>query len=281
MPFLGTWSALAPRECRRDRLLHARFGFYHPARSLLYDRRVQILLLASHLTAKGAHQTESLSERAAAALHTGAGASINPKLWPCEDSLGLVDLGNGEYLAAVADAHWGGQIGVDLIEPLATAWGASQGQPPARLQQTLLRVEADALARRAPTDESETTLLLAHVTPTRATWLSVGDSLLFVAEGGVAARRNQVSGVFMGGAPLARLGMPALAGSCNLRAGQVVLLATDGLEPNASALSDEQVGALLSGDGDIEARLQALVDRASDPARGGGRDNLGLVAIQV
>ena len=36
---------------------------------------------------------------------------MNPKRWVCEDSVLLARLDDGGWLAAVADAHWGGLSG--------------------------------------------------------------------------------------------------------------------------------------------------------------------------
>ena len=70
-----------------------------------------LLLLGSSLRRKGDGGVHGFDPRAAAALHTGAAPSQNPKHWPCEDSLAVHRLGEHEYLLVVADAHWGGAAG--------------------------------------------------------------------------------------------------------------------------------------------------------------------------
>lgn len=251
--------------------------------------RVEIQLLASQLQTKGAHRVERLDERAAAAMHTGSGDSINPKHWVCEDSLTVARLADGAYLAAVADAHWGGTSGEAIAGGLRAAWDATEGTPRAsvRLHKALLAIEAQFLGSRSPDDPSETTALLVHLCGTHLSFASVGDSLLIVVgrDGNGTPRvalRNQLSPFFLGVQPLATLpGSPIDSGTLALESGDVVLLASDGLEPEASRLEPHEVAAELTAAGPLEDRVRRIMELANDPARRAGRDNLALVALSV
>lgn len=55
--------------------------------------------------------------------------------------------------------------------------------------------------------------------------------------------------------------------------GNIVLLCSDGL---TDMLEDEQIHGILTGDGDIQERAQALVQAAND---NGGRDNIAVIVI--
>ena len=75
--------------------------------------------------------------------------------------------------------------------------------------------------------------------------------------------------------------IPSCHGTLELRAGEVLLLATDGLEGGTATIDPSQVPALFRGSAPIEEHVQLLLERADDPERGGGRDNLGVVALRV
>ncbi len=249
-------------------------------------RRVDdLLLLASELAAKGEHRLGALGPRAAAGLHTGEGPSTNPKRWPCEDSLALCRLRDDDFLAAVADAHWGGGAGESVARGLRRAWAAGDPRlrPVQRLHRALLQLEARHMAERPADDGSETTALLAHLEGRTLSFVSVGDSFLLVVDPtrGSCALRNQLAGFFLGLRPLASLpGSPIDGGSLTVEPGQIVLLASDGLEESMSGVGPARTVELLTGDDPLEVRLERLL-RAGSEAPGGGRDNLALVALEV
>src|SRR5690606_10076314 len=89
-----------------------------------------LVLLGSSLTVKGASAARAASPWACAGLTVGAD-SVNPKRWPCEDSVAVVPLEDGGVLAAVADAHWGGKTGELVAAGLAAAWRDARGNDPA------------------------------------------------------------------------------------------------------------------------------------------------------
>lgn len=245
--------------------------------------RVSVVFLASDLAVKGARKLAALDARAAAALHTGGGVSTNPKTWPCEDSLALHRLADGARLAAVADAHWGGAAGETVARELLASWQeAGEGRALQRLHRALLRLEARHLGGRDPQDPSETTALLAHLAGRTLSFVSVGDSFLLVLDParGTCALKNELAGIFLGQHPLsARPGSPIDGGTLELAPGQLVLLASDGLEQSMCDLAPERCLELLAGEAPLEERLARLLDAAAAPPA--GRDNLALVALAV
>ncbi|MCO5166796.1 MAG: SpoIIE family protein phosphatase [Planctomycetes bacterium] len=235
-----------------------------------------VLLLGSSLTAKGAAASRAVGPWACAGLASGAD-SMNPKRWACEDSVGLVPLEGGGVLACVADAHWGGKTAELVCQGLADAWGqARAADPAARLREALFLLDG-RLLERGKDDRSETTALVVHVQGRALAWANVGDSLLLVVGREAAALKNQPTPVFMGGRPLATLPVPVEVGTATLAPGDVVLLATDGLEWQASGLDPEQVAVALRRDGPLLARVDGLLDHVNRR----GRDNLGVVAVAV
>lgn len=244
---------------------------------------MKLELLASQLPTKDA-RIEGALRGAAALLDSGGDASLNPKLWPCEDSLALVEDASG-LLALVADAHWGGAASEFLARDLARSWERASQAPTCskRLVKTLLLLEARFMAERPRGDRSETTVLIAHLAPEgQLSWVNVGDSYLWrLAPGSGSAPEllNARSGYFLGNLPLAATSAWS-AGSASLGAGEALLLASDGLEPAASGLQPSAFPGLLSAGplGSPEG-LRALADRAQDPSQAGGRDNLALIWI--
>lgn len=236
-----------------------------------------VVLLGSSLTAKGASTARAASPWACAGLAVGVD-SINPKHWPCEDSVALIPQDEGGVLAAVADAHWGGRSGEVVAGGVADAWRHARGADPAgRLRAALFLLDGKLL-QRGREDRSETTALLVHVHERTLSWANVGDSLLLVVGRAGAAIKNRPAGHFVGGRPIATLPPGAVeVGSATLSPGDVVLLASDGLEWQASGLDPEDVAAALRREGDLLSRVEALLAHASTK----GKDNLGLVAIAV
>lgn len=237
----------------------------------------RVVLLGSSLTAKGAATARAASPWACAGLTVGAD-SVNPKRWPCEDSVTLVPLDGGGVLAGVADAHWGGKTGELVAAGLAAAWRDASGADPVTRLRAALYLLDGKLLERGRDDRSETTALLVHVHERRLSWVNVGDSLLLVVGRSAAAVKNRPAPVFLGGRPLATLTPSAVdAGSAALAPGDVVLLATDGLEWQVSGLDPEDVALALRREGPLLSRVEALIAHAAAK----GQDNLGLVAISV
>jgi serine/threonine protein phosphatase PrpC len=244
---------------------------------------VSIVLLASALASRGDSRVERLDERAAAALHTGGGSWLNGKSWSCEDSLAVHRLGDGEYLALVADAHFGGSSSEAMARDLLDAWNAAGDQPVlTRLYRSVLDLEErfhDAVHRD---DRSETTLLAVHLAGRTLSYLNVGDSLLFVVGARGWRLLNRRAPHFVGQRLL--LEAPASVEECatvEITAGDVVLLATDGLETQASAMQPDELPEILCAAAPVEERVRRLAERAAGGTRGGGRDNLALIAIEA
>lgn len=236
-----------------------------------------VVLLGSSLTAKGAFVARAASPWACAGLAVGVD-SVNPKHWPCEDSVAVVPLEEGGLLAAVADAHWGGRSGEVVASGLAAAWRNARGADPAARLRAALYLLDGKLLERGRDDRSETTALLVHVHERRLSWANVGDSLLLVVGPAGAGIKNRPAPHFVGGRPVATLPPGAVeVGSATLSAGDVVLLASDGLEWQVSGLEPGDVADALRRQDPLLSRVEALLAHASKE----GRDNLGVVAISL
>lgn len=232
------------------------------------------LLLASTLKAARGQVLRAVGP-GCAGLAVGA-ESMNPKTWRCEDSVLLAPLDDGALLAAVADAHWGGLSGELVAGGLLEAWGQTREAPAAqRLLQALFLLDGRLLSRGR--DASETTALLVHVAGRAVAWANVGDSLLYVAGPTGLRCLNEPELRFVGGRPLATMKAPPGTGTATLEPGDLLLLASDGLLPEASLLSPEELFALLRADEPLMTRVERLL-RAQNER---GRDNLGVVAIAV
>jgi serine/threonine protein phosphatase PrpC len=214
---------------------------------------------------------------------------LNPKTWPNEDSVAVHRLEDGSYLAVVADAHWGGASSEAVVTHLLTAFGKARGETVRdRLHLALRGIDARFQREKAGRERSETTALLAHLDPDGTLEvMSIGDSVLvLVAPDGGCERFVGVPFryplPFLGTCPLATIprSVPPEAHTLRLPPGHLALLATDGIEPEASGgLDDAGLSAILRGEGDLCQRLERLLARADDPGQGGGADNLGLVAL--
>lgn len=235
-----------------------------------------IQLLASSLQ-KTERARGALGSGCVALLDAGGHDSINPKHWPCEDSLAVCEVPGG-LLALVADSHWGGGASESAATGLGRAWERAQAPHlKGRLAKTLLLLEAGFSMAKSHSDRSETTVLIAHVTSERVDWVNVGDSFLWVIGPEGPELLNQRTMHFMGRVPLA-VSSAISSGSRPLAGNERLLVASDGIEPQASGLDEDGVAAYLSGQ-DLAAELEALGARATDGAQGGGRDNLALVYV--
>ena len=123
-----------------------------------------LTLLASQLTHKNEGYVEALDVFSVAALHSGGPESLNPKLWPCEDSVALAILDDGSRVAAVADAHFGGAASEAYTRDAAEIFDAlSQPNGPRQLQETVVQLDERHRSTRDIEDQSETTLLMASL----------------------------------------------------------------------------------------------------------------------
>lgn len=247
-----------------------------------------LVLLASELTEKGARTARALDDAAAVALGTGSAPSRNPKDWVNEDSLALHRLEDGALLACVADSHFGGYAGEAVARHLKRAFAEAPGAAALeRLLGALRGVDARLHRDKPEDDPSETTALLVHLAGRVVSFVSVGDSYLFAVGLDGCRPMNPPSGryplPFLGGVPTTALpeGAQPDCGAFTLRPGQALLLASDGIEPDFSGLGPQDVVRHLYGDGPLRDRLEGLQAAADDPERGGGKDNLALVAVEV
>lgn len=244
----------------------------------------QVLLLASEHLDKTAAAVRSLGPRVACALTPGEGPSVNPKHQANEDSLAALDLGVA-LAGLVADSHWGAGLGEALVRAtsseLARLPAASVPSTPAALEELVRRLEARVAGERADGDDSETTFLVALARGRRVVWTSVADSHLYRVAGGQAVRVNHDLPLFAGGdlaAAEARGIRVFESGALDLAPGELILLASDGIDPVMSGLETPDVAAILGRSGSLEERVRALVERGRR-APSGGRDNLALVAL--
>ena len=251
-----------------------------------------ILMPGSQLTEKGDRRVEALDASTVAALATGAAESTNPKLWLCEDSLAVHRLEGGGRLAVVADSHYGGYAGEAVVRPCREEFETLRAEEPGRrvveiLTDVLRRLDLRLHEGRPPGDESETTALLVYTRGRTVHWVSVGDSYAMLC-GQRTRILNQESFEnwprFVGGPPLsvvAPTGLPFDHDMVEARPGEVLLLATDGIETRSSGMELAEIAPIMSGDAPLEARLRELLGRCDRPETGGGRDNLGLVALDL
>lgn len=247
-----------------------------------------ITLLGSAFPTKGERTTRALAPGAVAALASGGAESLNPKKWTCEDSVVLHRLPDGSLLAGVADAHYGGYAGEAILEGIVEDFGNARGvRITDRLIETVRAADARLIENRPVGDESESTVLLVHVQGRTVSWVSIGDSYLLLC--GFRARiLNQQSFQawprYVGAHALAAVAPHGPAfdhDQVEAKQGEVVLLATDGIETRSSGIELADIVPVVCGPGSLEDRirtLQALCDR---PQTGGGRDNLGMVAIEI
>ena len=221
---------------------------------------------ASTLSEKGQRRCEALDDAVALGLSVGSAPSMNPKTWANEDSVVAHRMPDGSYLVGVADAHWGGASSEAVAQHLLTAFSKSRGASVRdRLHLALRGIDARFQREKADKERSETTVLLAHLTPQGVLdVLSVGDSPFFVL-GGQGVVRQMVPAPyrfplpFVGNCPLSTLprSVPPEAHTYQLEPGQVALLPTDGIEPDVS-------GGLTGGESDaMDAKWKASMPKPS------------------
>tara|TARA_B100001989_G_C24551465_1_gene475253 strand:+ start:4283 stop:4906 length:624 start_codon:yes stop_codon:yes gene_type:complete len=203
------------------------------------------------------------------------------KAWCNEDSLAAHVLSDESLLVAVADAHFGGRASELCVQRLLPAFLASEGLLHERLERTVERIDQELLDDKEETNElSESTCLIVHVSGRNVHFVNVGDSLLFVCKDGQVDKKNALSMRFL---PLrySIVGPSWDFGAFEVEEGSVLLLATDGIEEECSNLLYDELGTFFQAeDEDLQDQLRSLLVRADDREQGGGRDNLGLIAIR-
>jgi serine/threonine protein phosphatase PrpC len=224
---------------------------------------------------------------AACALGAGEGPSLNPKTSPNEDSVFIVERG-GQLLAGVADSHFGHEAGERLVrgllEEVEHAWPSDS----ASLREAVLR--ADEQGAHGAHDPSESTFLVALVAGNAVHWVSIADSVLWLVTADGVRELNTPTGVFGGGrrplrlraqSPSAEGIEPAAHGTIACVRGDVLLLCTDGILEECSGLPMDKVGAAMRPPGSLLKRAAVLALRACSRGQGGGRDNVGIVAVEI
>ena len=242
-----------------------------------------ILLASEHVAALPVSRALG---RAACALGKGEGPFLNPKLSPNEDSV-LIALRGEQLLAGVADSHFGHQAGErlvrNLLEQVEHAWPSDS----ASLREAVLR--ADEQGTESVRDRSESTFLVTLVAGNAVHWVNIADSVLYLVTASGIRELNTPSSVFGGGTVSLRTRQqrPAAAGveladhgtiACG--GGDVLLLCSDGILEESSGIPMAEVGAATRRQGTLEERTAALALRACSRGQGGGRDNVGIVAVE-
>jgi len=251
-------------------------------------------LLSSDLKEKGDKRFTQADANCCLALSTGSAPSKNPKFWVNEDSVMAQRLGEDEYLLAVADSHWGGDASEVAIANTHITFSQSSGSSTERLLQVVRSVDSIIHQEKFdhPKDRSSTTYLLAHIKGKVLSYVSVGDSYLYVFREEEAQPISPLKNPFTVGFPVLFLGdtpldelQPELLpdhGSLTLQTGDTIFLATDGIEEECSALSPVQLSAFFKETSTpLMEQVRTLVQRADDTEKGGGRDNLGIAVLQL
>jgi serine/threonine protein phosphatase PrpC len=223
--------------------------------------------------------------RAACALGKGEGPSTNPKISPNEDSVFIVERG-GQLLVGVADSHFGHQGGERLVRGLLDQVEHAWPSDATSLREAVLRAdERDAESVR---DRSSSTLLAALVAGNAAHWVSVADSVLYLVTARGIRALNRATNVFGGGRVTLRTRQQrqegagieiAEHGTIHCDEGNMLLLCSDGILEESSGVSPREVGAAMRSAGSLVDRTAALALRACSREQGGGRDNVGIVAV--
>jgi serine/threonine protein phosphatase PrpC len=157
----------------------------------------------------------------------------------------------------------------------------------AGLRDLLIHLDGVIRAERAADDESETTAVAVLFLPDRIAWANVGDSVLFLAVQGRPLERVTPDAFdFLGGyAPIEERQTGSAAGAIvefgavALPPGAVALMASDGLDPAYSGMSEARLCELLTAPEPLETRVARIMSEAGSSNHGGGRDNLTVVAM--
>jgi serine/threonine protein phosphatase PrpC len=245
-----------------------------------------LLLLATENPQKGSFRLERLAPGVVAAATAGDGSPTNPKITPNEDSLAVVELPTGTA-ALIADAHFGPSAGEIVVRGFAQAMERTLVSEPQALGELMAELDRRIKAERPPRDRSETTALAVFLGPRTLAWASVGDSLLYIAAPGRPLTRVTRGSVeFLSGDLVlenpnpAAAGAPVLeTGSLTLPSGAVALMASDGILPDYSGMSEARLNQLLLAPGPLEERVSAVMSEAGSAQHGGGRDNLSVIAM--
>jgi serine/threonine protein phosphatase PrpC len=207
-----------------------------------------------------------------------------PSVDPNEDAVAAV-AGPRGVLLVCADAHTGAVSGELAAGALLDRLGADP--PPADLSDRALvelfhEASSAVLATTKqlpwPRIESRTTLVMALLVPGRLQWAALGDSALFVAEGGSVTQLNTPAPLFCG----YPMSAPELAGRLGrgvheLEPGSRVVLASDGYTDYAVPGPAEAVAEVArAGDQPPEA-VRELLYRAG---HGGAGDHV-AVALAI
>ena len=242
-----------------------------------------VLLASEHVAALPVSRALG---RAVCALGAGEGPSINPKLSPNEDSVFIVER-REQLLVGVADSHFGHQAGERLVHNLLKQVEVAWPSDSASLREAVLR--ADEECSQWVRDRSESTFLVALVAGNAVHWVSIADSVLWLVKADGIRELNTPTGVFGGGKLSLRMQQqhPAAAGkelaahgTTGCGRGDVLLLCSDGILEEASGVLMGEVGAAARRAGSLVERTAALALRACSREQGGGRDNVGIVAVE-
>ena len=242
-----------------------------------------VLLASEHVAALPVSRALG---RAACALGKGEGPFINPKISPNEDSVFIAERGE-QLLVGVADSHFGHQAGERLVRNLLVQVEHAWPSDSASLREAVLR--ADEQGAQGVRDRSESTFLVALVAGNEAHWVSIADSVLYLVTADDTREINTPTSVFGGGTVSLRMRQQRptaagieLAGHGTIASGRgdVLLLCTDGILEESSGMTMGEVGLAARGGRSLVERTAALALRACSREQGGGRDNVGIVAVE-
>ena len=242
------------------------------------DGAHSLLVLGGSLSKNARPRVERFGSLVFAAA-TGNAPDQYPKETPFEDSIALVE-GPELVAALVADAHFGAEASLQIAtvfgELLVGSSAATTRAYGSDLMQRLARSVSD---RMADGDRSASTLAAFVRVGSETLWMSYGDSYVLRVDRD-AGRLEQLStpnARYLGSSPTDATFADALeVGHIGLSRNELLLLATDGIEPDESGLEWNELPGFFEVD--LLAAVTALVTRAADVEHGGGGDNLSIVA---
>lgn len=226
----------------------------------------------------------SVGERVGLALTRGR--HPKPYAWvdPNEDVVAAV-VGPRATLLAVADGHNGADSAEVAITTVLDRFGDDPPPDPDEDDLLELFVRAGHAVLRVtreldpPHRESRTTLSLALVGPTSVTWAALGDSPVFVVDGGGARELSTSRHLFVGH-PLSRFMLDERLGRGRvaLDGGDTIVLTSDGFTNFAATDPAVAVAEAVAATPRPVDAAAALVEHAAD---GGAGDNVAVAVAAV
>ncbi|MFT4974385.1 MAG: serine/threonine protein phosphatase PrpC [Myxococcota bacterium] len=199
---------------------------------------------------------------------------------PNEDACGVASGGIGS-LAVVADAHFGRASAEIVVDHMLSV--ALQDPPPRSAMgdgevPRWLRARLETACGRVRAQRSSTAcaVLAVVIQGHRLWWVSMGDCRLYLIRDAESIVCNRLNNIYLGD----RDKITVEEGSVNLRPGDQLILASDGLPEcryGRETLYPSDVGRCVAGL-EPEAAARALVEAA---LAGGGEDNIAVAVSMV